>query len=104
MDVPVCLEDCFDFLFLRAEAACFAPLQFHLGSWCPILFHAAERQGMGGTAQSQVGVLRKVARQLSPYEGKTLLPHRVAMSKKKISRAGCSCLSPSSQNHGAYGS
>lgn len=50
MDVPVCLEDCLDFLFLCTEAACSAPLQFHLGNWCPILFHRAERQGMGGIA------------------------------------------------------
>lgn len=50
MDVPVCLEDCFHFLFLCDEAACFAPPQFQLGNWCPILFHTAGRQGMGGTA------------------------------------------------------
>lgn len=50
MDVPVCLEDCFNFLFLHAEVACFAPLLLHLGSWFPMLFHTAERRGMGGTA------------------------------------------------------
>lgn len=42
-------------------------------------------------SQAQVGVLRKVARQLSSCEGKTLLPHsEVEMSKKEISGAGCS--------------
>lgn len=84
VDVPVCLEDCFNFLFLHAEAACFAPLQFHLGS-CVQCFSTQQKDRAWAAlpqSQAQVAVLRKVARQLSSWEGKTLLPHRkVEMSK-----------------------